>query len=36
MRMPEFTLCRIAPWWNARTRKIGSAVIFLPCSRAVM
>ncbi len=32
MLMPALVLTRMAPWWNARTRNTGTAVIGLPCS----
>jgi hypothetical protein len=34
--MPACRLTWIAPWWNPRTRKAGTAVKRLPCARAQM
>ncbi|MEP7067831.1 MAG: hypothetical protein ABI789_01270 [Usitatibacter sp.] len=34
--MPDFTLYLMAPWWNARMRKMGRPVMRLPWARAVM
>ena len=32
--MPALLLTRMAPWWKARTRNTGTAVIGLPCALA--